>query len=126
MADQATMNDTITKAVVEATRATIQTMVESHQGQEDQRSKGGGLALKQPQFNWDMADKYTEWKAFILEVRNVISTYNAHEKEKIVMVKNWLGRKGLHYIESLTEVEKQAGGTLQGPIDTLAKIFGSV
>ena len=23
------------------------------------------------------------------------------------MVKNWLGRKGLHYMESLTEVEKQ-------------------
>ena len=39
------------------------------------------------------------------------------------MVKNWLGRKGLHYIESLTEVEKQACCTLQGLIDTLAKIF---
>ena len=39
------------------------------------------------------------------------------------MVKNWLGRKGLHYIESLTEVEKQACGTLQGLIDTLAKKF---
>ena len=39
------------------------------------------------------------------------------------MVKNWLGRKGLHYIESLTEVEKQACGTLQGLIDTLAKNF---
>ena len=39
------------------------------------------------------------------------------------MVKNWLGRKGLHYIKSLTEVEKQACGTLQGLIDTLAKKF---
>ena len=123
MADQATINDVIMKVVTEETRATIQTMVESHQGQEDQRSKVGGLALKQLQFNWDMADKYTEWKAFILEVRNAISTYNAHEEEKIAMVKNWLGRKGLHYIESLTEVEKQACGTLQGLIDILAKTF---
>ena len=54
----------------------------------------------------------------------MITTYNAHEQEKIVVVKNWLGRKGLHYIKSLTEVEKQACGTLQGLIDTLAKIFG--
>ena len=76
--------------------------------------------MKQPQFNWDMADNYTEWKE-----RNVISTYNACEQEKIVMVKNWLGRKGLHYIESLTEAEKQVCGTLQGLIDTLAKKFRS-
>ena len=60
MADQATMNDTIVKAVAEATRAAIQTMVESQQGQEDHRPKVGSLALKQLQFNWDMADKYTE------------------------------------------------------------------
>ena len=65
------------KAVVEETRAAIQTMVELHQAQEDQRPKEGGLAFKQLQFNWDVAGKYTEWKAFILEVRNVISTYNA-------------------------------------------------
>ena len=98
-------------------------MVGLHQGREDQRPKVGGLALKQPHFNWDVADKYTEWKAFILEVRNVISTYNTCKQEKIAMVKNWLGRKGLHYIESLTEVEKQACGTLQGLTDTLAKKF---
>ena len=117
------MNDTIAKAVAEATRATIQTMVELHQGQEDQRLKVGSLALKQLQFNWDVADKYTEWKAFILEVRTMISTYNAHKQEKIAVVKNWLGRKGLHHIKSLTEVEKQAFGILQGLIDTLAQKF---
>ena len=35
MADQTAMNDVIMKAVVEATRAAIQTMVDLHQGQED-------------------------------------------------------------------------------------------
>ena len=74
--------------------------------------------LKQPQFNWEGADKYSEWKAFLLEVRNVLSTYNAQEQDKIALVKNWLGRKGLHYIESLTEAEKQACSTLQGLLDT--------
>ena len=112
------MTNAFAKAVAEATIATIQTMLELHQGQEDLVP-----ALKQLQFNWDAADKYTEWKAFTLEVRYVISTYNARKQEKLTMVKNWLGREGLHYIENLTEVEKQTCGTLQGLIDTLAKTF---
>ena len=66
----------------------------------------GGPILKQPQFNWDATDKYSKWKAFILEVKNVLSTYNTPEHDKIAIVKNWLGRKGLHYIESITEAGK--------------------
>ena len=79
--------------------------------------------LKQPQINWEVADKYSEWKAFILEVKNVLSTYNAQEHNKITIVKNWLGRKGLHYIEIITEAEKQACGSLQGLFDTLSAKF---
>ena len=79
--------------------------------------------LKQPQFNWEAADKYMEWKAFILEVRNVLPTYNAQEQNKITIVKTWLGRKEVHYIESLTEGEKQACNTLQGLFDMLATQF---
>ena len=45
------------------------------------------------------------------------------EHDKIAIVKNWLGRKGLHYIESITEAEKQACNTLQGLFDTLATKF---
>ena len=82
MADQAVMNEAIPKAVAEATRAMIQTMAELHQRQEDQGPKFGGPVLKQLQFNWEAADKYMEWKVFILEVRNVLSTYNAHKQEK--------------------------------------------
>ena len=117
------MNKVIAKAVAEVTRAAIQTMVQSHQRQEGQGPKLGGPVLKQPQFNWEVADKYTEWKMFVLEVRNVLSTYNAHEQEKIAMLKNWLGRKDLHYIDSITEGEKWACGTFQGLIDTLARNF---
>ena len=94
MEDQVAMNEAIIKAVAEATRVTIQTFSEV----QSQRSEGqwgpklGSPALKQPQFNWEATDKYMEWKAFILEVRNVLSTYNAQEQDKITMVKNWLGR----------------------------------
>ena len=67
-------------------------------------------------------DKYTEWKAFILEV-NILSTYNAQEQDKIAIVKNWLGKKGLHYLESLTKAEKHTCNNLQGLFDTLATKF---
>ena len=60
MADQKVMNEAIAKAVAEATRAVIQTMVESHQRQEVQGPKLGDLVMKQPQFNWEVADKYME------------------------------------------------------------------
>ena len=98
MADQAVMGKVIMKAVVEATRITIQTMAEmpTQRSESQMGPKLGSPALKQPQFNWDTADKYTEWKVFILEVRNMLSTYNAQEQDKIALVKNWLGRKGLH------------------------------
>ena len=43
--------------------------------------------------------------------------------DKIAMVKNWLGRKGLHYIESLTEGEKEKCGTLEGLFDIFATKF---
>ena len=56
-------------------------------------------------------------------MRNVLSTYNTQEQDKIAIVKTWLGRKGLHYLESLTEGEKQACDTLQGLCDTLATKF---
>ena len=125
MADQTVMSEAITKAVVDATRIAIQTMAEMPpQRSESQRGpKLGGPALKQPQFNWEAAEKYTKWKAFTLEARNVLSTYNTQEQDKIAIVKNWLDRKGLHYIESLTEGEKQACNTLQGLFDTLATKF---
>ena len=121
------MNEAIAKAVAEAPWVTIQTLSEVQSlRSEDQRGPNlRGPGLKQPQFNWEATDKYTEWKAFILEVRNVLSMYNAQEQDKITMVKNWLGRKGLHYLECLTEIEKHACNTLQGLFNTLATKFKS-
>ena len=53
----------------------------------------------------------------------MLSTYNAQKQDKITIVKNWLGRRGLHYIESLTEKEKWMCNTLQGLFDTLTEKF---
>ena len=119
------MSEVITKAVTEATSIVIQTMAE-FQAQIVPNTAGpklGGPTLKQPNLNWEAPDKYTKWKVFILEVRNVLSTYNAHEADKIAMVKNWLGRKGLHYIETLMENEKEACSTLERLINMLVAKF---
>ena len=125
MADQAAMNEAIVKAMAEATRVAIQAMAETQAQRmpNTSRPKVGGPTLKQPSFNWEVTDKYTEWKAFIIEVRNMLSTYNIEEMDKIAMVKNWLGRNRLHYIESLMEGEKETCGMLEGVVDTLATRF---
>ena len=113
------------KAVAEATGVAIQAMAET-QAQRMPNTSGpkvGSPALRQTSFNWEVTDKYTKWKTFILDVRNLLTTYNLQEMDKIAMIKNWLGRKGLHYIENLTEREKEKCGTLEGPFDTLAAKF---
>ena len=125
MAEQSIVNETITKAVAEATRAAIQALAKM-QVQRMPNTAGPKIdspTLRQSNFNWESTDKYTEWKAFILEVRNMLTTYNLQETEKIAMVKNWMGRKGLHYIKSLTEGEKERCGMLEGLFDTLAAKF---
>ena len=89
MAEQVEMSEAIAKAVAEVTMITIQTMVEmqSRIAENQWEPKLGGPALKHPQFNLEVADKYSEWKAFILEVNNVLSTYNAQEHDKIAIEK---------------------------------------
>ena len=119
------MSEVIMKAVAEATRIAIQTMARM-QPQGITSASGPKLdspTLKQPNFNWEASDKYTEWKTFILEVRNILSTCNAQETDKITIVKNFLGRKGLHNIEGLTEGEKEACSTLEKLFDILVTKF---
>ena len=56
------MSEAIAKAVAEVTRVVIQTMAES-QVQRVLSTTGpnlGGPALKQPTFNWEATEKYTE------------------------------------------------------------------
>ena len=53
----------------------------------------------------------------------MLFTYNAQEADKIAMVKNWLGREGLHYIETLMENKKEGCSTLEEFINMLAAKF---
>ena len=42
---------------------------------------------------------------------------------KLALVKNWLGRKGLQYLETLTTAEKETCNTLKGLFETLSNKF---
>ena len=85
--------------------------------------KIGGPAMKQPTFNWDSEDRYSELKTFKLEVNNILSTYNTPQAEQLAMVKKWLGRKGLQFLETLTNAEKVMCDTLEGLFNMLSSNF---
>ena len=89
MVSEQMMSEAIARAVAEATRVVLQTMVEA-QAVRTQNAAGpklGSPTLKQPMFNWEMPDKYTELKTFKLEFNNVLSTYNMPEAEMLAVVK---------------------------------------
>ena len=98
------MNETIAKAVAETMRGSNP----SHGSHHSRKAKGtagpkkGRPAMKQPTFNWEMEAKYSKLKTFRLEVNNILSTYNTPQTEQLATVKNWLGRKGLQFLETLT------------------------
>ena len=64
-----------------------------------------GPMMKQPTFNWDTEDKYSELKNFRLEVHNVFKSYDMPDIEKTALIKNWLVRKGLQLLECLLKLK---------------------
>ena len=70
-----------------------------------------------------MQDKYSELKTFQLKVNNIFSKYNTPQTDKLVLVKKWLGRKGLKYLEILTMAEKETCNTQEDLFETLSNKF---
>ena len=70
--------------------------------------------MKQPNFNWEAEDKYNKLKNFRLEVNNIFKSYNMSQTEQLAIIKSWLGRKGLQFIESLTQMEQERYNTTEG------------
>ena len=60
MASEQVMSETITRAVAEANRIAIKTMVE--RTHDRLGPKVGSPTMKQPIFNWNAQDKYSELK----------------------------------------------------------------
>ena len=90
MASEQIMSKAIARAVAEATRRAIQTMAEAQaEGTHDRSGpKVGSHTMKQPTFDWNAQDKYSELKTFRLEVNNILSTHNNPQTDKLLLVKN--------------------------------------
>ena len=106
------------KAAIQAMTAAIAERPQSVAG-----SKMGRPAMKQPRFNWEAEDKYSKLKKLRLEVSNIISTDNTPQAEQLAIVKNWLGRKSLQFIELLTHVQKHRCNTLDSLFEILTNKF---
>ena len=115
----------MSKAIAKAVRVAIQAMAEATAEwlQDTAGTKIGNPAMKQSMFNWDSEDRYSELKTFKLEINNILSTYNNLQAEQLTMVKIWLGRKGLQFLETLTNVEKMTCCTLGGLYNILTSKF---
>ena len=79
--------------------------------------------MKQPIFDWTTEDKYSELNTFRLEVINILHTYNTPQEDKLALVKNWYGRKGCQYLETLTATEKETCNALEGLFEIITNKF---
>ena len=123
--EQAITNETIAKAVAEVNSAAIQAVVAAvaERPQSAVGPKIGRPAMKQPSFNWEADNKYNKHKTFRVEVSNILTVYITPQTEQPAIVKNWVGRKGLLFIELLTHAEKDTCSTLEGLFKILTKRF---
>ena len=66
-----------------------------------QAFESGRPQLKQPIFNLLAKYKYTELKKFEMELRNIFmtKTYDLVDAENLLIIKKWLGREGLYFIQ---------------------------
>ena len=76
--------------MAEATRAAIQAMAAAmtERPQSMTGPKIGRPAMKQLTFNWEADDKYSKLKTLVLEVNNILTTYNMPRTEELAMVKS--------------------------------------
>ena len=65
--------------------------------------------LSQPVFDWKASDRYVELLNFEMEVANVhqAKVYDLYDEEKVPVIKNWLGREGLQFLQTLTNAKKE-------------------
>ena len=92
---------------------------------EQHRPRQARPMLSQPVFNWKAPDMYVELLNFEMEVGNMpqVKAYDLSEQEKVPIIKNWLGKEGRQFIQSLTNIEKEACKSATGLIIVLKGTF---
>ena len=66
-----------------------------------------GPIMKWWTFNCEAEDKYSKLNNFRLKVNNMFKYYSRPQAEQITIDKNWLGRRGLQFSETLTKTEQE-------------------
>ena len=61
-------------------------------------------------FNWKEPDRYVELLYFEMEVADVFQAemYALSDEGKVAIIKKWLAREGLQFIQTLIHAEKEA------------------
>ena len=121
--EQTNTSEAIAQAVAEATIQAIPLA-------KAERTQNAGLRLgrpvmQQPTFNWEADDKYNELINFRPKVNNIFKLYSIPQAEQIAIIKNWLCRKGLQFLESLTQMEQERCNTIECLFTTLSHKFKS-
>ena len=65
--------------------------------------------MSQPVFNWKATDRYAELLNFEIYAANVLQSevYGLREVGKVPIIKSWLSREGLQFIQTLINAEKE-------------------
>ena len=59
----------------------------------------------------------------MLEVNNILQSYNVYNTEKLTIIKNLLGIQGLQFIKTLTQAEQELCNAMKGLSGTLSDKF---
>ena len=117
----------MTQANTQAAKATIM-VVRGRESVNVARSlqimpKRGGLALKQPTFNWKAENKYHELWNFKIEVKVFLMTNscNIQYNEKVPIIFIWLGREGLQFMQVLYDEKQERFKTSMGLFEVLSE-----
>ena len=79
--------------------------------------------MTQPAFNQKVPDRYVELLNFEMDVENVLPLEAYDPSEEGAIIKNWLGREGVQFIQTLTNAEKEACKSTTGVFNALKEKF---
>ena len=74
-------------------------------------------------FNLGAKDKYGELPNLKLDISSMLQNYNFDQREKVSVLKNWLGRESLQLITTLTQEQQEACNNKTNVLNTLNRKF---
>ena len=131
MAGAKTLKQAIMQAVVEASQAAGKVINEEsrkqtigpghHNAKEAVRPQSGGASLRQLLLDWN-ARQYIYQKIEMRVKKKIINrNFELNHVENVPVIKNWLGKDDLQFIQILKVVEQETSHTVKRLFDTVLK-----